>query len=37
MIEIESFEIFGNPNENVKDSLSPLREKFNRSVGGFSR
>ena len=37
MIEIESFEIFGNPNENVKDSLSPLREKFNSSIGGFSR
>ena len=37
MIEIESFEIFGHPNENVKDSLSPLREKFNHFIGGFSR
>ena len=37
MIEIESFAIFGNPNENVKNSLSPLGAKFNRSIGRFSR
>lgn len=37
MIEIESFEVFGNPDANVKNSLSPLGAKFNRSIGGFSR
>ena len=37
MIEIESFEVFGNPDENVKNSLSPLGAKFSRSIGGFSR
>ena len=37
MIEIESFEVFGNPDENVKNSLSPLGANFNRSIGGFSR
>lgn len=37
MIEIDSFEVFGNPDENVKNSLSPLGAKFNHSIGGFSR
>ena len=37
MIEIESFEVFGSPDENVKNSLSPLGANFNRSIGGFSR
>ena len=37
MIEIESFEVFGNPDDKVKDSLSPLGAKFGQSIGGFSR
>lgn len=37
MIEIESFEVFGNPDDKVKDSLSPLGAKFRQSIGGFSR
>ncbi|MAI34674.1 MAG: hypothetical protein CBE00_10310 [Planctomycetaceae bacterium TMED240] len=37
MIEIDSFEVFGNPDENVQNSLSPLGAKFNSSIGGFSR
>ncbi len=37
LIEIESFEVFGNPSDNVKNSLSPLGAQFNRSIGGFSR
>ena len=37
MIEINSFEVFGSPDEDVKNSLSPLGAKFHRSIGGFSR
>ena len=37
MIEIDSFEVFGNPDENVKNSLRPLGAQFHRTIGGFSR
>ena len=37
MIEIESFQVFGNPDEEVRNSLSPLGAKFHSSIGGFSR
>lgn len=37
MIEIESFDVFGNPDQTVKNSLSPLGAKFHQSIGGFSR
>jgi quinol monooxygenase YgiN len=37
MIEIKNFEVFGNPNETVKNSLSPLGANFHRSIGGYAR
>jgi len=37
MIEIQSFEVFGNPNAEAKKALSGFGASFNPSIGGFTR
>jgi len=37
MIEIQSFEVFGNPNDDVKEALSGFGASFHQSIGGFAR
>jgi len=37
MIEIQSFEIFGNPNDKVRAVYTEMGSKFNKSIGGFQR
>ena len=37
MIDIKSFEIFGNPSDEVKEVYAGFGAHFNESIGGFSR
>ena len=37
MIEIQSFEVFGNPNAEAKKELSGFGASFHQSIGGFAR
>lgn len=37
MIEIQSFEIFGNPNDEVRAVYTKMGAKFNKSIDGFQR
>ncbi|MEO2016572.1 MAG: antibiotic biosynthesis monooxygenase [Fuerstiella sp.] len=37
MIEIKSFQVFGNPNDEVKKNLSAFGAEFPQSIGGFTR
>lgn len=37
MIEIQSFEVFGNPNAEVQEALSGFGASFHQSIGGFAR
>jgi len=37
MIEIQSFELFGNPNAEVLEMLSGFGASFHQSIGGFAR
>jgi hypothetical protein len=36
-IEIKSFHVFGNPNDEVKKTLSAFGAKFHQSIGGFTK
>ena len=37
MIEIQKFEVFGNPNEEATKALSEFGASFHKSIGGFAR
>ena len=37
MIEIQSFEVFGNPSAEAKKELSGVGASFHQSIGGFAR
>ena len=37
MIQIKSFQVFGNPTDEVKKNLSAFGAEFNQSIGGFAR
>jgi quinol monooxygenase YgiN len=37
MIDIQSFEIFGNPSDEVKEVYAGFGAHFNGSIGGFTR
>ena len=37
MIEIKSFQVFGNPNDEVKEAIGPFGAKFHQSIGGFTK
>ncbi len=37
MVEFQSFEVFGNPNTEVKEALSGAGASFHQSIGGFAR
>ena len=37
MIEIQRFEVFGNPNAVAKKALSDFGASFHKSIGGFAR
>lgn len=36
-VEIQSFKVFGAPNENVTKALSGFGAEFHKSIGGFTR